>query len=146
MWKKKKNFYIEFNAKWIFFNPWCWIDLKRCQSASNCVELISTQFSILEMCDCVCLCVCVHVCVCVCVCAMCVCDVCVVCVCECKCVRVCYFIVMYNKMYKKCVVCALHTHIPTNTHSLMFAHTCALTCIHAHINISHPKKVNMRRL
>ena len=120
------------------------IDVKSRQSASNCVELTSTQFSILEMCDCVCLCVCV--CACVCACAVCVCDACVVCVCECMCVCVCSFIKISNKMLKKCVVCALHTHTPTTTHSLTFTHTRALTCARTHTHISHPKRVNIRRL
>ena len=137
-------FCVEFDAKWIFLDPRRQINVKSCRSASNCIELISTQFSVLEMCDCVCLCV--HVCVCVCVRARCVCGACVVCVCECVCVCICYFINICNKMQKNCVVCALHTHTPTITHSLTFAHTRALTCAHAHTHISHPKRVNIRRL
>ena len=71
------------------------------------------------MCDCVFVCVRV----CVYVCARCVCDVCVVCVCECMCVCVFYFILIHNKIQKKCVVCA----------SLMFAHTLrTYTHMHTH--------------
>ena len=94
------------------------------------------------MCVCVCACARVYVCAC----AVCVCDVCVVCVCECVCVGVCSFINISNKMLKKCVVCALHTHTPTTTHSLTFTHTRALTRARAHTHISHPKRVNIHRL
>jgi len=61
-------------------------------------------------------------------------------------VCICYFINICNKMQKKCVVCALHTHTPTTTHSLTFKHTHALTRAHTHTHISPPKGVNMRRL
>ena len=73
-------FCVEFDAKWIFLDPRCRIDVKRYQSALNCVELISTQFTTLEKCVCVCVCVCE--CECECVCLVCVSGVCVMCVCE----------------------------------------------------------------
>ena len=73
-------FCVEFDAKWIFLDPRRRIDVKRYQSALNCVELISTQFTTLERCVCVCLCVCE--CECECVCLVCVSGVCVMCVCE----------------------------------------------------------------
>ena len=80
-----------------------------------------------------CVFVCVYVCVCVCI--VCVCDACVVCVCEC--VYVCVlFIIICNKKEKQCVVCALHTRTPTNTHSLTFARTHALTHIHTHTHFT----------
>ena len=65
-------FCVEFDAKWIFLNPRRRIDVKSRQSALNCVELVSTQFTTLERC--VCMCVCVCVCVSVSVCVMCVCE------------------------------------------------------------------------
>ena len=138
-------FCVEFDAKWIFLNPRRQINVKSSQWALNCVELISTQFFILE-CVIVCVCVCACTCVCVCVrsvCVWCVCGVCVwVCVCVCVCVL---FIIICNKIEKQCVVCALHTHTRTNTHLLTFAHTRALTRIHTPTHVSHPKGMNMRR-
>ena len=92
---------------------------------SNCIELISTQFSILEMCDCVCLCVCMYVCVCTCV--VCVCDACVVCVCECECECMCYFIMFIIK-YKKNVWCVLCTH----AHPLTLTHSRSHALAHLH--------------
>ena len=73
-------FCIEFNTKWIFLDPRRQINVKRHQSALNCVELVSMQFTTLERCVCVCVCVCVSVCECVCL--VCVSGVCVMYVCE----------------------------------------------------------------
>ena len=118
------------------FYPWCQINLKRWRSASNCIELISTQFSILEMCDCVCLCVCV------CVCAR---NVCVWCVCSvCVWVWVCVILLLYTIKHIKNVWCVHYTH----THSLTLTHSRshALAHLHARTCILHPKRVNMCRL
>ena len=73
-------FCVEFDAKWIFLDPRRRIDVKKHQSALNCVELVSTQLTTLERCVCVCVCVCM--CECECMCLVCVIGVCVMCVCE----------------------------------------------------------------
>ena len=114
------------------------INVKSHLSALNCVELIFTQFSILEMCDCVCLCVCV--------CGVCVCGVCVMCVCVSAFVCVFVILLVFAIKCKKNVWCVLYTH----THPLPLTHSRLHTLAHLHVcthtHISHPKRVDMRRL
>ena len=138
------TFCVEFDAKWIFLDLRRRINVKRYQSALNCVELISTQLTTLKRC--VCVCVCVSECVSVSVCVWCVWVVCVWCVCVSEWVCMCCILFIYLIKYKKYMWCVLYTHTHTNTHSLTLTHTRALTRACAHTRISHPKGVNMRRL
>ena len=119
-------FCVEFDAKWIFLDPRRWIDVKRYQSALNCVELISTQFTTLERCVCVCVCVCV--CMSVSVCVWCVWVVCVWCVCVSEWVCMCCILLLSLIKYKKYMWCVLYTH----THTLTCTHSHSLTLARLH--------------